>query len=90
MISESHWDTLFKVYGRSTIGVSTKIPQWTHGYQSTIHNFISQLDTLQTDYIDLVVMEHPNCESECEGVWIDTMRALEYMYGRLEHWVMTK
>ena len=80
---------LFGIYGRATIGVSTKIPSNLHGYHSTIQNFISQLDTLGTDYIDLVLIEHPDCITkygeavECEGHWIDTWRALEYLYGVL-------
>ena len=84
---------LNQIYGRSTIGISTKVPSWAHGYHSTIHNILSQLDTLDTDYLDLVVIEHPDCvkdvtvhsqereTTECEGHWLDTWRALEHLYG---------
>ena len=75
---------LNNVYGRGMIGISTKVPSFAHGYHSTIHNLISQLKTLNTDYFDLVVIEHPDCRKniKCEGHWIDTWRALEYLYEK--------
>merc|ERR1712176_955420 len=79
---------LFDIYSRAMIGVSTKIPPHMHGYHSTLRNIAEQLHSLGTDYLDLVLIEHPNCthsieeEYECEGPWIDTWRALEHLYEK--------
>jgi len=81
-----HLQRLFRVYGRHMIGVSTKVPASAHGYHATIRNLMMQLDSMATDYFDLVLIEHPDCtrrdNEACEGHWLDTWRALEHLYNK--------
>ena len=78
-IKETNYDNLF---------IITKIHPKNLGYKSTITSVIESLNNLSRSHIDLLLIHYPECFKEIcgeqftpEGTFLDTWRAMEYLYS---------
>ena len=66
---------------REELFITSKVPDWKQGYDSTIKCCKESLKAMGLDYFDLYLIHSPNrtCENWQKGV-LDTQRALETLY----------
>uniref|UniRef100_A0A7S4B0V3 ShKT domain-containing protein n=2 Tax=Chrysotila carterae TaxID=13221 RepID=A0A7S4B0V3_CHRCT len=72
---------------RSSLFITSKLHPRDLGEQSTLAAFPNSLRRLRTDYLDAFMLHYPRCfsalcETEPEGGWRESWRALETLYDR--------
>ena len=71
---------------RSELFLTSKLHPRHLGYERTLQQFQTSLDDLHTEYMDLFMLHYPKCwgslcDTEPEGTWVDSWRALEELYN---------
>jgi diketogulonate reductase-like aldo/keto reductase len=76
------------VVAREDLFITSKVPDWKQGYDSTIKCFNESLKKLNLEYIDLYLIHSPiRNETNWKRMNIDSWRALEKLYrdGKVKH-----
>ena len=71
---------------RDALFLTSKLHPRHLGYDATLRQFQASLDDLRVDYLDLFLLHYPRCwgslcDSEPEGTWQDSWRALEALHA---------
>ena len=71
---------------REALFLTSKLHPRHLGYDATTRQFQASLDDLRVDYLDLFLLHYPRCwgslcDSEPEGTWQDSWRALEALHA---------
>lgn len=80
------WACKASTLERRELFLTMKIPPWSHGYEATKSSFARQLQQLQSDYVDLLLVQWPHVWRQEQKEWgpMQWRRVNQWQAGQLQ------